>query len=81
MNWLWWFSNSRRIDHINEEVKALRKEFQDLKLDVEIYHSKLKNIKNVKPVQEKTEAQNIKDSVLLPEIYGPTADFRPSRKI
>lgn len=62
-----WFNrdNTKKFDEVLEDMRKLRKEFEALKLDVEIWYAKLKKVKGVKPVNEKNESLN--NPVLLPE--------------
>lgn len=61
--------NTQKIEELEKEIKELRREFEHLKLDVEIYHTKLKSIKGIKPVSKEqvTESENFNNPVILPE--------------
>lgn len=58
--------NTKKIDECLADFQRLRKEFESLKLDVEIWYNKLKVVKNIKPVQEKANDETFNNNVLLP---------------
>jgi len=67
--------NTKKVEQLEEDIKQLRKAFESLKLDVDIWYSKLKSVKNIRPVQQVSEQQNIKDSVLLGENGLPVSSL------
>ena len=72
--------NTAKIEALEKDIIALRKEFRDLALDVEIWYSKLKMIKGVKKIERDTEdlpeEKDIYGSVLLGDNGQPTKPFR-----
>lgn len=77
MFWNW--INTKKVEKLEEDMKKLQKEFDSLKLDVEVYHMKLKNVKGVKPVRDEeadAEKKDLYGGMFLPENGQPNSPSR-----